>query len=316
MKDVVSTSPARTVLLGPQRDYHDVVDALDELGVDGPIALITAGWQENESEDDALSAALGRPTVNLALHARSEAIYAQDPDFRTAWVGRQKQLIHLQDFYRMRLEAIDEADHAIAVRHVETDLLDAEMRVTAGQLQHLDAAHLTRMADVHAAFDTAWRPAQRAAIRQQRKEVALQLGDCAAVVISGGHVMSLLNRLRLLDAFESLGNRPVVAWSAGAMVLTERIVLFHDTPPFGKNLAQVVDAGLGRCPGVVVLPDAAHRIDAAAARGLQRFSRRMQPATCWTLDAGERLAWEDGALVATQSRRMSRRGCLVAAEVV
>ena len=63
---MTATGPQSTgpiVLLGPQTDYAEVRAVLDELQVDGPIALITAGWQENESEDVALVAPLRRRTV-------------------------------------------------------------------------------------------------------------------------------------------------------------------------------------------------------------------------------------------------------------
>jgi peptidase E len=54
-----------------------------------------------------------------------------------------------------------------------------------------------------------------------------------AVLIAGGHIAVLLNRLRLFDLSAVLRERPVFGWSAGAMVLTSRIVLFHDSPPRG-----------------------------------------------------------------------------------
>ena len=67
-------------------------------------------------------------------------------------------------------------------------------------------------------------------------------------MIAGGHVASLLNRLALFDVLELAAGKPVIAWSAGAMVLTDRIVLFHDYPPYGSDIAQVLDAGFGLAP--------------------------------------------------------------------
>ena len=58
------------VLLGPQRLRPDLVEAVDRVGVDGPVAAVTAGWQEREDEIDELSAHLRRPTHNLQLHRR------------------------------------------------------------------------------------------------------------------------------------------------------------------------------------------------------------------------------------------------------
>ena len=56
-------------LLGPQR--RPTVDrVLDSLGVGGPIAMVTAGWQERESDDAELVSLAGGRAVNLRLYAR------------------------------------------------------------------------------------------------------------------------------------------------------------------------------------------------------------------------------------------------------
>ena len=74
-------TPPPVVLLGPQppSGFSDVGRVLRDLGVIGPVALCTAGWQEGEAEDEALTHGLGVPSVNLALHARSEEVFATDP---------------------------------------------------------------------------------------------------------------------------------------------------------------------------------------------------------------------------------------------
>ena len=95
---------------------------------------------------------------------------------------------------------------------------------------------------------------------------------CEALVISGGHVASLFNRLALFDVLGLIGNKPVIGWSAGAMVLTERIVIFHDYPPYGSDIAQVLDAGFGIASGVVALPDPKRRVNYEARAGIQRYN--------------------------------------------
>ena len=52
----------------------------------------------------------------------------------------------------------------------------------------------------------------------------------------------------------------VVAWSAGAMALTERVVLFHDRAPQGPAHAEVYDEGLGLITRSVLLPHARRRL--------------------------------------------------------
>jgi hypothetical protein len=287
---------APIVLLGPQTDFAEIGEVLDELKVAGTVALITTGWQENEREDEALVEQLRRPAVNLALHARSERVYAQEPLYAKARAARQARLQHLQRFYRMRLEAIDEAARAIGVRHVEAELLLEQQSITVAQMRQLDADHLQRCQAEWTAFDQQWPAAEQASIASERAAIAELLGQCAAIVIAGGHLTALLNRLRLFDVLATVGQQPIIAWSAGAMSLSDRIVLFHDSPPFGKNLAQMLDVGLGLARGVVVMPDPRHRLRTDEPQGIARFTQRMAPAQCLAMDPGARLVFRGGHL--------------------
>jgi hypothetical protein len=285
------------VLLGPQpRDFADIGAVVDELKLEGPVALITAGWQENEGDDGALTEAIGLSPVNLELHRRSEDVVRGEPDFIEAWTMRQKHLRHLQEFYRIRLEAIDDAAMAINVRHVDESLLFEQHSLTVDQLKHLDQEHLRHCSDIRFDFDHAWNPGELPTVRKHREEVAALLEGCSSIVITGGHVVALLNRLRLFDVLRHRGQRPIVAWSAGAMSLTDRIVLFHDSPPFGKNLAQVLDFGIGICPGIVAMPDLSRRVRLEHRDGIGRFTRRMSPAHCLALDPGSRLSFRGGRI--------------------
>jgi hypothetical protein len=283
------------VLLGPQpRDFSDLAGLARELQLEGPVALITAAWQENESDDGALTDALGLPTVNLELHRRSEDVVRGEPEFIEAWTARQKHLRHLQEFYRLRLEAIDDAAMAINVRHVDDRLIAEQSAMTVSQLRHLDEEHLRRCSDIRFEFDHKWNPGELPTVKKHRQELAAMLTDCASIVISGGHVVALVNRLRLFDVLRHRGQRPILAWSAGAMALTDQIVLFHDSPPFGKNLAQVLDFGLGLCPGIVAMPDVSRRVHLDQKEGIGRFARRMAPAHCLALDPGARITFREG----------------------
>src|SRR5690606_41913723 len=65
------------------------------------------------------------------------------------------------------------------------------------------------------------------------------LDNVETVVITGGNVAILINRLRLFGLGNMLKAKNVVAWSAGAMALCDRIVLFHDNPPQGRRNPEV-----------------------------------------------------------------------------
>jgi hypothetical protein len=298
----------KVVLIGPQGTTPDIGAVLAEHGVRGPVALVRAGYQERESEDAEMIAWLGVPAVNLGLHRRSVEVFRDDPEFTTAYQARQQRLRHMQTFYRVRLEKIDDAARTVSVRYVEPELLDQEEKVSVDQFRHIDADHIDRCDALRAAFELQWRHAERPVVARHRAQVADALSTVDALVIAGGHVASLLNRLALFDVLELAQGKPVFAWAAGAMVLTERIVLFHDYPPYGSDIAQVLDAGFKLAPGFVLLPDPRRRVNLEARAGIQRFARRMAPATCIAMDHGDRLVFDHGELIRASAARLTTTG--------
>ncbi|MBA3453028.1 MAG: hypothetical protein H0T42_08045 [Deltaproteobacteria bacterium] len=300
--------PGTVVLLGPQGTTPDIGAVLADHGIRGPVALVRAGYQEREAEDEAMKASFGMPAVNLDLHKRSVEVFRGDPDFTVAYQARQQRLRHMQTFYRVRLDKIEDAARTVSVRYVEPELLAQEEKVSVDQFRHLDADHVERCDALRAAFARNWRLSDRPLIARHREEIRAILATCEALVIAGGHVASLLNRLALFDVLQLAAAKPVFAWAAGAMVLTDRIVLFHDYPPYGSDIAQVLDAGLGLARGVVVLPDPRRRINMDARGGIQRFARRMAPATCVAMEHGSRMTFELGVLVRASAARLTTTG--------
>ncbi len=296
------------VLLGPQGTSPDVAAAIAELGIRGRVALIRAGYQEREPDDAAMIATLGVPGVNLGLHARSVQVFREDAEFTTAYQARQQRLRHIQAFYRVRLDKIEDAAKTVSVRYVEADLLEQEEKVSVDQFRHIDADHIERCNDLRAAFGARWQFLERPVIARHREEIRKELETCEAVVIAGGHVASLLNRLALFDVLGLIPDKPIVAWSAGAMVLTDRIMLFHDFPPYGSDIAQVLDAGFGLVSKLVVLPDPRRRVNLDARAGIQRFARRMAPATCVAMDHGARICIENGKITRAVGARLTTTG--------
>jgi hypothetical protein len=305
----VKAAPA-VVLLGPQRADVDVGLVLRDLGV-RRIALVTAGWQEREKDDAPLLgelAALGIEAVNLKLHARSHEVFDRDLELKAAYQARQELLRHLQGFYRIRLEKTDDAARAIAVRLVEPDLLQQELKVSVDQFRQLDQDHMERCRAIHADFEARWRVGEREVVARHREELRALIEPTDALVIAGGHVASLLNRMKLFDVVHLAAGKPIVAWSAGAMVLTDRIILFHDFPPYGSDIAQVLDAGFGAAPGLVVLPDPRRRIQMDNRAGIGRFAQRMAPATCLAMAHGARVVLEGGRVVRASAERLTPAG--------
>lgn len=253
-------------------------------------------------------AALGVPVVNLRLHARSAEVFRDDSELTVAYQARQQRLKHMQAFYRVRLEKIEDAAKTISVRHVPPELLEQEEKLSVFQFRHIDAEHIERCQMVHDTFEREWKLEERPAIARHRDELRAALASCDALVLAGGHVVSLLNRLKLFGVIGLAEGKPIIGWSAGAMVLTDRIVLFHDYPPYGSDIAQVLDSGFQIAPKLIVLPDPRRRVNLDAREGIQRFSRRMAPATCVAMNPGARIDFEAGKLVAARAIRLKLSG--------
>ena len=305
---MTNKAPSKIALLGPQGQAPDVRSVITELGITGPVALVRAGYQEFESDDAALVAALGVPAVNLTLHARGNDVFKTATEYAEAYGARQQRLRYMQSFYRTRLDGTEDAAKKISLRYVEPELLEQEEKVSVDQFRHMDNDHIERCQKLRAALEKAHPPGAVPLIKKHRAEVRELMATTSALVITGGHVASLLNRLELFDVLANVAGKPVIAWSAGAMCLTERIVLFHDYPPYGSDIAQVLDSGFGLVPGFVVLPDPRRRINLDARAGIQRFARRMAPATCVAMDHGARLFIENGKVTHARGIRLTTTG--------
>lgn len=306
------TAPS-VVLLGPQRLAPTIGEEIAELGLAGrPIVTVTAGWQEREDEDDELRTHVGSEAVNLALHRRAEAVFEQDAALAAAYRARQDELRALQGFYRFRLDhTLAPARHLLERRRGPARWLAAERRAAIAALRALDRLHLRRVASVHRRFEAQMALAERPALARHRAEIAALVGAAAALVITGGHVAVLLNRLRLFDLGSLLGDKVVIAWSAGAMALCDRVVLFNDAPPQGAGNAEVLENGLGLMPRIVALPHAERRLHLDDPVRVALFARRFAPARAVPLEQRTRLAWDGEAWQAADGlRQLCRDGAV------
>jgi len=285
-------------LLGPQRFTPTLGEAVTRAGITGRLASVTAGWQEREAEDLELHEHLGERTENLMLYARSEDVLERDAELEGAYRERQERLRALQEIYRGRLghtlSALREVENR-AARGEDTAFLAPEIESAMTALRELDAHHLERIAAIHREFEERMRPAARPAIERHARQIARQLERAEGVAIAGGHVAILLNRLRLFDLGPKIAPKAIFAWSAGAMAISERVVVFHHFPPQGQGITELLEIGLGLAPGIIPLPHAHRRLALDEPARLSRLARRFAPATCVAMRDGGCLEREAGS---------------------
>jgi len=295
----------RVILLGPQR--RPTLDGVvRSLGLSGlRFAVVTAGWQEREPDDGELVSLLGgaaghhgaghhgaghHGAVNLGLYRRGVDVAERDPVFAAGWDGLRRTLAGLQEVYLLRLDYALRAVYAVQRRPGVSEEAVSE---AIAAVRELDEAHLRQMNGARGEFYARRVPHERPVIAAHRDEVARILAGASALVIAGGHVGVLADVMHLFNVAAFVGST-VIAWSAGAMALADRIVLFHDRAPQGPGHPEVYGSGLSLVRDVVLLPHAKARLLLDDAPRMAVLARRFAPARCVPLEAGNRIDIPDG----------------------
>ena len=301
------------ICLGPQMHRPILQDVMDELELDGQVALITAGWQERESEDDEARTALRLPVHNLRLHARSEVVFQAHQDLFEAHRRKQDACKRLQGIYRQRLRAELKLARRFWHKALADDLLAPELQHLIETIRELDQHHASRLAEIQGEFEASFDLNSYDVVCQEREAIAEELSQCDTIAISGGHVAIILNRLRLFSLAPLLEEKHIVAWSAGAMALTERVISFHDSPPQGSGNPEVIELGLGIFKELCVFPHAAERLKLDDPRRLGLIARRFSPSVSVALEFESRVDAIDGGWCLSGSTRQIQPDGLLSA---
>lgn len=303
----------RITLLGPA-PTSQLARVLGDLDRDALVATVTAGWQDREGDDAELNEVVGVRTVNLALHARWLAVHEEDREYGYAEREHEAALAELRELYLVQL------DHALSAAYDVARRSDARPRMREQALadalrvvQLLDEQHLQRLTEYQLKFYDAWRPHERPAVVRHRDEIREILAGASAVAIAGGHVGELTRVLHLFHVAPYLPPR-VVAWSAGVMALTERVVLFHDFVPHGVAQTEVYGTGIGVVPGVVALPHARRRLQVGDPIRMSLLARRFVPARCLVLDDATRVPLDEDLRLPQEARVLDHEGHIATLE--
>ncbi len=262
-------------ILGPERPVPVLPKVIEEQKIRGPVALISAGWRFDEPRDEPLRAAVGVGVHNLGLYAAFREIERAAPDLMSAYARKQAAVKEARSRYRLGITgAVETCQRMLADK---ADYGDPWFKASVGQLRALDQYWIDHTDRLHRSFEEEVAPQRHRLIRAWRARILDVLAGCDAVLIAGGHVGVLRNRISFFDLDEELGKRRVIAWSAGAMVLCDHILLYHDHTNFGVGTAEVFDRGLGLLPGVFFLPHARERLELEASDNVAILAQRLMP---------------------------------------
>lgn len=269
------------------------------LDTEGPVAVINAGWEEREDELTELDHALDSRARNLRLFHRLNDVLDKDATFAAAASRFRIRHDELTGLYRTRLDHVKDEVYAVAAlvpthpagaHHTAAyrGLLDSVENV-----RRTDEWYLRELGRLYVTLGEEGKTESSGMIGWHRGEVEAALSGCAAMVLPGGNIRTLMSAVRLF-AVTIPDQLPVIAWSAGAMALTDRIVLFHDFGSSGARETELFDYGLGRVKSVVVFPHARRRLRMDDPNRLAILAQRFHDAECVVLDDGTLLDIRDG----------------------
>jgi hypothetical protein len=292
----------RTVLLGPQRFRTTAGSAVRAVAPEGPVATVTSGWQDRESNTTELDEVLGGRGRHLNLYGRLTDVLNTDQRFAEVAQAHKEAVEELAGLYSIRLQRALDSAYVVQRRTVRPDLAAAALADGVRVVRSIDHWYLDTVDQLHGELWRSDAAARSEPILQHRAEVAELVADAAALAVAGGHVRALLRTLQVFDV-RLPSTLPVVAWSAGAMVITDQVVLYNDRGPSGVVGSEVWDRGLGRASGIVAMPHARRRLRMDDPMILRVLVRRFGQARCLLLDDGARVELgpggelPDGALV-------------------
>lgn len=221
---------------------------------------------------------------NLGLYAAFRVLEREASDLVSMYTLKQSTLRRIKERYRMAIVPALAGCRELWARR--RDATCPWFQQSIRNLQAVDDLFLVESDRLHREYDEQARPFAHRRVRAELDRLRALLDGCSSVLIAGGHVGVLRNRLAFFGFEEWLRNRRIFAWSAGAMVLTERVVLFHDHTTYGIGLAEILDRGLGLLPGVVFLPHARERLALDDVENVAILAQRFAPAQAIGLQNG------------------------------
>jgi hypothetical protein len=310
------TSPRRNLkyrqplqLLGEQREQPRLQAALDRWGIRGPVGLVAAGWEEDEFDDAWVQAAISAPLFNSKLYEFADQLFAEDPEVLTLLRQRQDKLRELREVNQLQTDHLGAVARELLRQSDPGDAFAEPLALTFKQLREVDSQYMRSVNLLIRDFDRKIAPGTRPSIFSYRRRVLDRLRGCRALLIAGGHIGVLLNRLKLSRLLDHL-DVPVIAWSGGAMALGDQVCFYHHFIPHADGQVELSRYGMRWFSGLQLFPRARDRLDWSDRVELALLSRRIK-GRCLLLDRDSELEWSSSRLTrASGVRALTSEGLI------
>ncbi len=274
-------------------------------------------------------AGFDRTLVNLSLAHEVRGMTRAAPRLIEEWLeGRRvaemartfylEHNAHLINLFRRTLAAGKQDDPSLTVARLAADqghhggggkllryTLSRELHQALATLEANDD-HLVNLLDEieQRAFDAsglAYHPAWRAAQARLERRIL----EANTIMLFGGRLDRLLDALRFFRLRDALGEAlrrgaQIVAMSAGAMVLCERVIIYDDLAATRRDF-QLYDRGLALVRDIQLFPHCTERIQTDDPDNLAYLARRFRHHACVGLNQRSFLLFEPGSRRATST---------------
>ncbi|HMP78474.1 MAG TPA: hypothetical protein PKD54_03385, partial [Pirellulaceae bacterium] len=218
------------LLLGEQRESPVLRAVLDRWGIVGPVGLAAPGWEEDEVDDGWVREAVGRPLANSQLYTLADQLFVEDPEVIALLRERQDELRRLRDLNKIQLDHLLTVARELMRREWQGQHVGPQLDLTLEHIRQVDQVYFHQVREVIRSYDKRIDPWERPSVQRYRLRVVERLQNCQCLLIAGGHVGVLLNRLNLSRLLRYL-DVPVIAWSGGALAMGEKVVFYHQSLP-------------------------------------------------------------------------------------
>ncbi len=288
-------------ILGPQRDHPNLSAVVDANLKNAKLAVVSAGWRHEESELRPMARDLRRPLSLLPLYLWFDELGQKEPELSKEHSERQKRIKTYKALYRKKLHMQLEYLSFVEKKwQKQPELYEEDYQEALQDVHRIDQAAIARLNQIRAQFPNLLEPWKHPSAQPFHEEIRTTLEQCDGLIIAGGHVAILRNRMfffgfaELLHEFLRAGKQ-IICWSAGAMAMCEQIVLYYDDPPEGAGVAEILDTGMGILPGVTFFPHAAQRLRLTNPARVRALATRFHEQKCITLEVGAHLLYEQGS---------------------
>lgn len=272
-------------------------------------------------------AGFDRAHLNLSLIHEVRGLARSAPALMAAWQEARRigdtarhfyleHNAHLIQLFRRTLAAGKREDPSLTVPRLASDqghygaglrlmrlALSRGLRQALATLEANDDHLIELLGEIEQrAFDAAgiaYDPAWRAA----RERLEQRILAANAIILFGGHLDRLLDALRFFRLRDALGEAlrrgaTIIAMSAGAMVLCERVIIYDDFAADRRDF-QLYDRGLALVRDIQLFPHCMERIQTDEPDNLAYLARRFRHHACVGLNQRSFLFFELGPHRAT-----------------